>query len=220
MAWSTPRTWSVGEALSAANMNTYISDNLSYLHDTLLPTGVIVPYGGGSAPTGWLKCDGSAVSRTTYATLFALIGTTYGAGDGSTTFNLPDMRGRVPVGQNAATFGTLGGTGGEETHTLSAAEMPVHDHAVSGNTGTESNDHTHQVTTTDEITGYAAQDVANGATAQVNHVTTYGGITHTSSGRSAAHTHSFSVTSGNAGSGGSHNNLQPYLVVTYLIKSS
>lgn len=63
-----------------------------------LPPGALVPYAGASAPTGFLLCDGSAVSRTTYAALYGVIGATYGAGDGSTTFNLPDLRGRVPVG--------------------------------------------------------------------------------------------------------------------------
>lgn len=63
-----------------------------------LPPGIILPYGGSSAPTGFLSCDGSAVSRTTYARLFAAISTTWGVGDGSTTFNLPDLRETVPVG--------------------------------------------------------------------------------------------------------------------------
>jgi microcystin-dependent protein len=83
-----------------------------------------------SAPTGWLLCDGSAVSRTTYAGLFAILSTTYGVGDGSTTFNLPDLRGRFPVGKNAGTFSALGGTGGEETHTLTVPEMPAHTHPL------------------------------------------------------------------------------------------
>lgn len=75
------------------------------LPDGLIPAGVMVPFAGGTAPTGWLLCSGQAVSRTTYATLFAAIGTTWGAGDGSTTFNLPDLRDRVPVGK-----GDMGGT--------------------------------------------------------------------------------------------------------------
>lgn len=62
------------------------------------PAGVMAPFAGSAAPTGWLLCAGQAVSRTTYAALFTAIGTTWGAGDGSTTFNLPDMRGRVPAG--------------------------------------------------------------------------------------------------------------------------
>src|SRR5688572_13958247 len=95
-------------------------------------TGIAVPYAGSSAPTDWLLCDGSAVSRTTYANLFAVIGTTYGSGDGSTTFNLPDLRGRTVAGKdnmggaaaNRITSGgsgiagtTLGAVGGTQTHT-------------------------------------------------------------------------------------------------------
>jgi microcystin-dependent protein len=68
-----------------------------------VPTGVVMPYAGSSAPTDWLLCDGSAISRTTYSSLFALLGTTFGAGDGSTTFNIPDMRGRSPVGVGTGT---------------------------------------------------------------------------------------------------------------------
>lgn len=64
-----------------------------------IPAGVVLPYGGASAPSGWLLCDGSAISRTTYATLFTAISTNYGTGDGSSTFNIPDLRGRVPVGK-------------------------------------------------------------------------------------------------------------------------
>ena len=73
-----------------------------------MPTGMVVPYAGAAAPDGWLLCQGQAVSRTTYAQLFSVIGTTYGSGDGSTTFNLPDMRGRVAVGSDA-NLGTVSG---------------------------------------------------------------------------------------------------------------
>jgi microcystin-dependent protein len=99
--------------------------------DARTPTGVILPYGGSSAPNGYLMCDGSPVSRTTYAALFSVIGTTYGAGDGSTTFNVPDMRGYVPVGYKSgdADFGTLGGAVGAKTHTLQVTEIPAHKHS-------------------------------------------------------------------------------------------
>lgn len=78
------------------------------------PVGLISMYSGTTAPTGWLICDGSAISRTTYATLFGVIGTTYGSGDGSTTFNLPNLKGKVPVGLNSGDtdFDTIGETGG------------------------------------------------------------------------------------------------------------
>lgn len=89
-----------------------------------LPAGSIIQWAGSTAPANWFIADGSAVSRTANASLFAVIGTTYGAGDGSTTFNLPDLRGRVPVGKNGGTFGTLGATGGAEAVTLASNNLP------------------------------------------------------------------------------------------------
>lgn len=98
------------------------------------PAGVISMYGGSTAPNGWLICDGSAVSRTTYSRLFSAIGTTYGAGNGSTTFNLPNCKGRVPVGLDTSQseFNSLNKKGGEKTHTLTIDETPNHTHDYSG----------------------------------------------------------------------------------------
>ena len=90
--------------------------------------GHIAPFSGPSAPSYGLNCDGSAVSRSLYADLFSLIGTTYGVGDGSTTFNLPNMSGNVPVGPGGAIGASVGGSGGESTHVLSVGEMPSHNH--------------------------------------------------------------------------------------------
>jgi microcystin-dependent protein len=99
--------------------------------------GTITIFGGDVPPTNWLLCDGSLVSRTTYASLFAAIGTRYGAGDGSTTFALPNLKGRVPVGKDSAQteFATTGQNGGEKTHLLTTAEMPAHTHQTKINTG-------------------------------------------------------------------------------------
>lgn len=127
------------------------------------PIGAISEYAGATAPTNWLICDGSAISRTTYADLFNVIGTRYGTGDGSTTFNLPDLRGRVSVGldSNDTDFNTLGKTGGEKTHTLTIAEMPKHTVPtgfvtgdLSGNTyGMLSDVNTDGTSTTHEVGG-------------------------------------------------------------------
>lgn len=87
------------------------------------PPGVIEQYSGASAPTGWLLCNGSAVSRTTYADLYNAIGTIYGGGDGSTTFNLPNPKDRFILGKGDS-YTTLGATGGSTTHTLSTSELP------------------------------------------------------------------------------------------------
>ncbi len=115
-----------------------------------VPAGTVVPYAGLVEPAGWLFAAGQAVGRTAHAALFAAIGTTYGAGDGSTTFNLPDLRGRVAAGRDnmngppanrltSAGSGiagtTLGAAGGAQTHTLTVAQMPSHAHSQNGFVG-------------------------------------------------------------------------------------
>ena len=94
-----------------------------------VPTGTILPFAG-RRPGGWLVCRGAAVSRATYPELFAVIGTTFGPGDGATTFNLPDLRGRFLSG--ASLDSAVGNTGGEAEHTLTQDEMPAHGHVLGG----------------------------------------------------------------------------------------
>lgn len=157
------------------------------------PVGLITPWAGASTPadTNWLLCDGSAISRTTYAALFALIGTTFGAGNGSSTFNVPDLRGRVPLGVGTATGAagatahTRGQKGGEETHVTTSAENGPHTH--------------------DGIQ-YALTPVRNDA-AQINVTVSVGG-----GGGSA-----FNTTS--SGSGTPHNTLPPYLGLNFVIRA-
>jgi len=108
--------------------------------DELSMSGIVSPYAGATAPTGWLLCDGQAVSRTTYSRLFDIVSTTYGAGDGTTTFNVPNLKGKVPVGLNSAEteFDALGETGGAKTHGLTTAQIPSHTHTIpisAGDTG-------------------------------------------------------------------------------------
>ena len=108
--------------INAGNLN-HIEEGIyqnSLDIQNIIPAGIISAYAGGTAPTGWLMCDGSEVSRITYNNLFIAIGTNYGAGDGSTTFNLPNLKGKVVVGADSqdTDFDTVGNTGGEKTQLL------------------------------------------------------------------------------------------------------
>ena len=114
---------------------------------SMIPAGVILPFAGSEIPAGWLLCDGGEVSRDTYNSLFSLISNIYGDGDGVNTFNVPDLRGRMPLGidsMGGASAGRvsgqmsneLGGTAGEESHTLSIDEMPIRNAYISHEPGT------------------------------------------------------------------------------------
>ena len=168
----------------------YVTD---YVFQNAIPAGVMLDFAGGSAPTGFLLCDGSAVSRSTYSRLFGVIGTVWGGGNGSTTFNLPDFRRRVAVGSGGSGSGGLGANvgnvGGEENHTLSNAEMPLHNHG--GETG---------------LTVTAVQEGSHGYSSP--NVT---GILET---QGREHLHSINWD----GQSQPHNNIQPSAIVLKIIK--
>lgn len=194
---------------------TLITAPAAQISDLGLPVGAIIPYAGTSVPTGWLVCDGSAVSRATYATLYSAIGTTYGSGDGATTFNLPDLRGRFPLGKaDSGTGSTLGATGGALDHTHTG---PSHTHAI-----TAAVNHTHTISADGTgATGApsAATTVASGAGASVASSThTHTGPSHShggATGSNGAHDHGGATGSGGAGSTGGSN--PAYLAIRFLI---
>lgn len=204
-----------------------------------LPAGAIVEFGAAAVPPGWLACDGAAVSRTVYARLFAAVGTTWGAGNGSTTFNVPDFRGRVPVGVGTGsglTARTLAASGGAETVQLTEAQMPSHTHTFGSGSAASAGAHTHSVTGTatavsdhshsvNAASSGAVGVVANGATgyAQVNPTTTgsAGGHSHSLSATAESdgeHTHTVTGTNADTGSDEAHANMQPWTAVTFMIK--
>lgn len=161
------------------------------------PVGSLVMFAGAAAPTGWLLCDGTAVSRATYADLFAVVDTAFGVGDGSTTFNLPDLRDRFPMGKSATK--ALGSTGGSDTKTLAKANLPTHVHTINHDHETQHN--TSDGTSTNVI---RAASSSGFSTAETNMVVAHSG----NSGNGAA--------DGLAGS--AFDVLNPYQALNYIIK--
>ncbi len=163
-----------------------------------IPTATIVPWSSASVPTGFLECDGAAVSRSTYAALFAIVGTTYGSGDGASTFNVPNLSDNVAVGKsNNKALGSTGGAntvtstgnvgGSTGAHTLNTGELPSHDHPQGNEGGPGGN-----------RLGMPANPASTGAT-----------------GSGSAHSHNMSANF----TGDATSVLQPYLAVIYIIKT-
>lgn len=138
-----------------------------------VPPGVMLDYAGTAVVSGYaLACDGSNVSRATYSALFKKIGTTWGAGDGSTTFGVPDSRRRVSVGSGGSGTATLGNavgnTGGEETHAQTSSEMATHLHALNGaQTVGSGNDHVSKTVNSDGLGGATTENAGSGSGANV-----------------------------------------------------
>lgn len=167
------------------------------------PAGIIQMYAGSTAPTNWLLCDGSAVSRTTYSALFSAIGTNYGSGNGSTTFNLPNLTNRMPIGKGTGSFSTLNNTGGAETFTLSSVNMPAHQHYIGINT-------------------YAASGVGDDVPMTgVNNYMHLGADTNSNTDRyrmtGRGDVAANAGLTSSAGAGTAFNKMSPYIVVNFII---
>ena len=209
------------------------TNQIKYNPNSLVAAGTVHQFAGSVAPDGYLLCDGSAVSRETYAALFDVINTTYGVGDGSSTFNVPNLVGKVSVGYDSgdANFNSLGKTGGASTVTLDVTQIPSHNH-----TGTTQSAgiHNHALTDPGHVhNAVSVNDDFNSSGTYPNYtrpsyaqydsagtITWTNTITSSTTGISVqnngAHTHAF--TSDNTGGGNSHNNLQPYITLNYIIK--
>jgi len=176
-----------------ATTKSYVDAGLAAL--ITVPSGSMFMWPTVTSPTGWLICNGSAISRTTYATLFAVISTTYGVGDGSTTFNLPDLRGRSPFG--VSTSYALASTGGSAD-----AVVVTHTHTATSTVTDPGHNHTIQPSTQ-----------GSGGSAGVQGAFWTGGTTSTATtGITVA------TSNANAGVSGTGANLSPYLAINFIIK--
>jgi microcystin-dependent protein len=182
-----------GPIAQSKQVNT-VGNQLAFLMrktwNTPVPVGTVVQYVGLVAPTGWFFCDGEIYDATQYSDLFGVIGTAYGD-DGEGTFAVPNMKRNVPVGYDAtdSSFNALGKTGGERTHTLTIDEMPSHTHELLRRSNSDDGAYD---------TGDAHQDESSA-------------ITSDRSGLDNFQTYP-------KGNNEAHNNMQPYVVVQYIIK--
>ncbi len=213
-----------------------------------VPAGTVMAYAGSTAPTGWIFCDGSAVSRSTYATLFAAIGTTYGSGNGSTTFNLPDLRGRTIFGKDdmggiaasrlnttggLTASNTLGATGGNQTISLGLTNIPSHNHTFTGisvSTSSDAHSHTYyDAYFAENFSGGVGGNARYGTSANTDNDNNFywrtSSNTHSQSQSgistsSDAHSHTVTAsgTISNTGSGTAFSTLNPALILNYMIK--
>jgi microcystin-dependent protein len=176
----------------------------------IIPAGSILTYAGTEVPRGWKNCNGTELERKFYPELFKAIGTKYGTGNGSTTFNLPNFKGRVPVctDLSQSEFDEIGKIGGAKTHTLSINEMPSHNH---GGTTSINGLHLHSYTDTYRT---GTQDIFAASGSGI----TAADETSTTETKNTSLNGNHDHIIGSQGNNQSHNILQPYIVINYIIK--
>lgn len=184
-------------------------ERLNELDSTFVysPVGTIILYSAASVPTGYLACDGSLVSRSTYQDLFQTIGTFYNSGDGVTTFGLPDFRGRTAVGSGAGsglTARAIGDEIGEEKHALVSSEIPSHTHVLNDGAG---HDHT-----------WSNRDIAESHTGGATPLFDTRLAPRINGPNNGTSANLSGITVDNNGSGVGHENMQPWVAVQFLVK--
>jgi len=232
---------SSGQDVLATQYNNLRADVAEVLKSSV-PIGTVVMWSGSSinVPTGWKLCDGTAISRTTYSDLYTIQGNVFGSGDGSTTFNLPDMRDRFIVG--AGSSYSSNSTGGSNSHTLTTAEIPSHNHTQNSHnhTGSSGTSGSHSHTGTTSTTGahihnvYYSYSGGTGSYRRLGHATSNSGSDN-SALSSGSHNHTLTTSSGGdhshtvavgstiatnqaTGGGGAHENRPPYLGILFIIR--
>jgi len=195
----------------------------------LVPTGSIVMWPSVTVPTDWKLCNGDAISRTTFATLYALIGTTFGAGDGTTTFNLPNYKNRMPYGADTVAVGATGGSANaivvSHNHGgVTGGQSVTHTHGVSITTGGQSVQHTHNMTKYTGVnasggTAYVGDDSGSGPAGTINTSVNSVDHTHAVSGTTATNSVDHTHTIATDGASGTNANLPPYLGINFIIKT-
>ena len=224
--------YATGTAVLIPNGQTYPvygdGSNFYLATTSSVPSGSIQMWSTATAPTGYILCNGVAISRTTYSTLYGVIGTTFGVGDGSTTFNVPNYQGVMPIGANG-TY-TLASTGGAASTTLSTANLPSHTHNFSGTSGTmnSNNVHSHSINDPSHSHSYTAfggqpHGAPDGYSPAFNSFGSTTGAATTGISINSAdinHTHGYSgTTDGGTGTGTSFNTIPPYLGINFIIKT-
>lgn len=228
----------VAGAVAADEFSAYKTQANNSLNSTvaslvLVPVGAVVPFAGTTVPANWMVCEGQALLRSSYTALFAAIGTTWGSGTtASTSFNIPDLRGRTVFGidggaQRVAAATAVGYTAGAEKINLTVANMPAHNHVVDPALATTSSSGSHRHQVSDKVvlqkaqTGYPDEDIYGNGYNQTPAYAFPADDPDRWTTTDGAHTHTVDIPSTSTtyvGGGGSHDNMPPYAAIRWIIR--